>query len=87
MKAQQRILVLQTPMVKIFLDSTTTYYMEITCTDGSIIEHEPFKGLEGLVAALSLSAEICAGKFMLKKLLMPTPDAPITIDFNKKKGG
>lgn len=58
--------IVNTPLVKVF-KTEKGYEMFITCKDGSVIEHEPFKNdLEGLVTALSLCAEICAGKFYLK---------------------
>lgn len=61
-------LIINTPMVRV-VDSGQSYQMLITCKDGTVIEHEPFpKTLEGLVAAMSLSAEICAGKFYLSKV-------------------
>lgn len=62
-----------TPMVKVFKssDGPEGYQMHITCKDGSIVEHEPFQNnLEGLVAAISLSAEICAGKFYLSGIFL-----------------
>jgi len=60
------ILVVNTPLVKV-IDTGKEYQMLIYAKDTSVIEHEPFKrSLEGLVAAISLSAEICAGKFYLR---------------------
>ena len=60
------VLIVNTPMVKV-IKTDQGYEMFITCKDGSIVEHEPFKNdLEGMVSAISLSAEICAGKFFLK---------------------
>ena len=57
-----------TPMVQVY-KTDLHYEMTIVCRDGSIVEHEPFKNdLQGLVAALSLCAEICAGKFFLKSV-------------------
>jgi hypothetical protein len=64
-----RKLVLDTPLVQIH-DIGTCYEMMIRTKNGSIIEHEPFPhNLEGMVAAISLSAEICAGKFYLSKVI------------------
>lgn len=86
MESQNRKEILLTPLVRIF-QAGDMYYMEIACKDGSVIEHEPFRGLEGLVTALSLSAEICAGKFYLSKVLY-TPQEKPTLEFKKKtKGG
>lgn len=60
--------VVLTPMVQVY-KTHLHYEMTIVCRDGSIVEHEPFKNdLEGLVSALSLCAEICAGKFYLKSV-------------------
>jgi hypothetical protein len=66
--------IVNTPLVKVF-KSSNGYEMHITAKNGAIIEHEPFPStLEGMVAAISLSAEICAGKFFLKSVLQ-TPDS------------
>jgi hypothetical protein len=63
-----KILIVNTPMVQV-IKTKLGYEMLITCKDGSIIEHEPFPDkLEGMVAAISLSAEICAGKFFLSRV-------------------
>lgn len=57
------MLVLNTPLVKIF-HTKQGYEMEIMSKDGTIIQMQPYKNdLEGLVNAVSLSAEILAGKF------------------------
>lgn len=67
------MIILNTPFVKII---KTSLHLEvtITCRDGSIIEHEPFPdNAEGLVNALSIATEICAGKFYLKRVVQ-TPD-------------
>lgn len=58
-------LIVNTDLVRV-IDTGKEYQMLITCKNGTVVEHEPFKrNLEGLVAAISLSAEICAGKFFL----------------------
>ena len=78
-----KTLIVNTPAVIVF-KSTNGYEMHITCKDGTIVEHEPFKNdLEGMVAAISLAAEICAGKFYLKCLLKPK-DTILKIEGAKK---
>jgi len=43
------------------------YQLLIFAQDGSVIEHEPFpESVEGLVTALQIATEICAGKFFLR---------------------
>lgn len=60
--------IVNTQAVKVF-QSARGYEMIITCKDGTLIQHEPFPGtLEGMVSAISLSAEICAGKFFLNSV-------------------
>jgi hypothetical protein len=77
--------IVNTPLVRVE-KSKQGWSMFINCKDGSVIEHEPFQpNLEGMVAAISLSAEICAGKFYLSKVIS-TPKEMATIDF-KTKGG
>lgn len=64
--------VVNTPLVCVKKGSVG-FHMYITCKDGSIIEHEPFSNdLQGMVAAISLAAEICAGKFYLNKVVRMT---------------
>lgn len=61
-------IVLNTPLV-VITKTESSFEMLITCKDGSVVEHEPFPpNLEGMVSAISLAAEICAGKFFLKKV-------------------
>lgn len=61
--------IVNTPLVQVFA-SKNGYEMHITCKDGSVIAHQPFPPtLEGMVAAISLSAEICAGKFYLNSIV------------------
>lgn len=65
----KQIVIVNTPLVRVVQDRGG-YSMYITCKDGTIVEHEPFpNNLEGMVAAISLSAEICAGKFFLSKVV------------------
>ena len=79
-----RKIILDTPMVQIH-DLGHKYEMIIRCKDGSVIEHEPFPhNLEGMVAAISLSAEICAGKFYLSKVIS-VPKELTTIEYKGKK--
>ena len=79
-----RKLILDTPLVQIH-QTAKNYEMHICCKDGSIIEHEPFPPtLEGMVSAISLSAEICAGKFYLSKVIS-TPEDLTTIEYKQKK--
>lgn len=60
--------IVNTPLVRVE-KSKQGWSMFITCQDGSVIEHQPFPpSLEGMVGAISLSAEICAGKFYLKSV-------------------
>ena len=61
--------VANTPFVQVYY-TNTGYEVHIKCKDGSVVEHEPFKGdLEGLVAALHLAQEVNAGKFYVTKIL------------------
>lgn len=61
--------VVETPLIKI-IRKALCFHVFLFCKDGSVIEHEPFPlTLEGLVAALSLSAEVCAGKFYLNRII------------------
>lgn len=81
-----RLFIVNTPLVKV-IQEESCFRMVITCKDGSVVEHEPFQpNLEGMVAAISLSAEICAGKFYLSKVVS-VPKELATIDFNAKKRG
>ena len=60
--------IVSTPLVTV-IKYEIGFCMLITCKDGSVIEHEPFPcNLEGMVAAISLCAEINAGKFFLKSV-------------------
>lgn len=69
-KISNNAAVVDTPLVKI-IKRKEYFQMLIMCKDNSVIEHEPFPlTLEGLVAAISLSAEICAGKFFLNKVVV-----------------
>ena len=62
-------LILDTPLVQIH-QTKIGYQMRITSMNGTIIEHAPFPpNLEGMVAAISLAAEIRAGKFCLSHVV------------------
>lgn len=55
--------ILNTEIVQIY-ETKTEYQMLIKLSKGWVIEHNPFpRTLEGLVNALQLATEICAGKF------------------------
>lgn len=61
--------VVNTPLV-VVKKGEHCFHMFITCKDGSLVEHEPFSGdLKGMVSAINLSAEICAGKFFLNSVI------------------
>jgi len=79
------MMILNTPFVKIY-QVQNELQVQITAKDGSIIEHEPFKNdAEGLVNALSIATEICAGKFYLRKVIQtPSGRDNLAIDFQKK---
>ena len=77
-------LIVDTPLVKVVYESRGTA-MYITCKDGSVIEHEPFPpSLEGVVGAISLAAEICAGKFFLS-IVVYVPEKKIGLEYNNDK--
>ena len=77
-----KTLIVNTPLVQV-IKTAAGYEMNIVCKDGSIIAHEPFpNNLEGMVAAISLSAEICAGKFYLSKVIS-VPECKIQIEKGK----
>lgn len=74
MKPYEGKKILDTPLVRIFQSSE--YRVFITMKSGTVVEHEPFpNNLMGLVAALTLATEVCAGKFFLKEVVGDT-DAP-----------
>lgn len=59
-------LILDTELVKIFFTGSE-HRVFIAISQGGVLEHEPFPGdLRGLVAALDLARECCAGKFFPK---------------------
>jgi hypothetical protein len=61
--------------------------MEITCNDGSIVEHQPFPpDQQGLVSAISLSAEILAGKFWIKSVIKTPVNDESRLLGQQKKG-
>ncbi len=62
-------IVLDTDLVKI-IDDGAEYLVHIKMQRGGILEHEPFKrDLHGLVGAMQLATEICAGKFFPRGVL------------------
>lgn len=61
--------ILDTDIVKIN-DNGSEYQVLIRMSQGGVIEHEPFShDVRGLVAALQLATEICAGKFFPKRVI------------------
>jgi hypothetical protein len=80
-----KTVIVNTPLVRVF-QTVKGYEMLITCKDGSIIEHELFpNNLEGMVSAISLSAEICAGKFYLSRVVQTTDyTEKRALEFKKK---
>lgn len=61
-------IILNTDIVQI-LDNGVEYQVLIRMSKGGVIEHEPFpRTIEGLVSALQISTEVCAGKFFLKQV-------------------
>lgn len=77
--------IVNTPLVRVE-KTKDGFSMFLNAADGSVIEHQPFPpNLEGMVAAISLSAEICAGKFYIKKVAS-VPKERATLDFTKKGG-
>ena len=79
------VYVVNTPFIQIEL-TDKGYTPFITTKDGSIVEHETFpKDAQGLVNALILASEVCAGKFYLARV-KSVPETKNVIDY-KKKGG
>lgn len=69
-------LILNTDLVKIYFYGAE-YKLFIKMSQGGTIEHEPFLGnLTGLVSALQLATEICAGKFFPRRVVETESDAP-----------
>lgn len=61
--------VLDTEIVKIN-DIGTEYQVLVRMSRGGVIEHEPFpKTIQGLVSAMQLATEICAGKFFPRQVV------------------
>lgn len=74
-KMKQKV-VLTTPFVRI-VQTEVQYQVFITMSEGGIVEHNPFpNNVQGLVAALQLATEICAGKFFLMKVVKEKGSAP-----------
>jgi hypothetical protein len=66
-------IILTHEMVRI-VQTTTGYDLHLCMQNGQWVEHEPFPpDQRGLVAAVSLAAEILAGKFWLRKTLQQGP--------------
>lgn len=77
--------VVETPLIKI-IRKALLFQVFLFCKDGSVIEHEPFPlTLEGLVAALSLSAEVCAGKFYLNRIIKDNSVSTTTLIAGKAR--
>jgi hypothetical protein len=69
--------ILNTELVKIN-DLGTEYQVLITMSQGGVLEHEPFpKSLQGLVSAMQLATEICAGKFFPRGVVQETGNKPM----------
>lgn len=80
----KQIFVVNTPFIQIEM-TEKGYVPHITCKDGSIIEHETFpKDPQGLVNAMILASEVCAGKFYLSKVIS-VPEVKNVIDYKEKK--
>lgn len=63
------LLILNTQFVKILQLTTGKYRVLIAMSDGGWIEHNEFDGdARGLVAAMSLATDCCAGKFYPKRV-------------------
>lgn len=73
-------------MVRI-VQTDAAYELHLCMQTGQWVEHEPFPGDQrGLVVAVSLAAEILAGKFWLRRLITKTEaiQAPATVLLEKK---
>lgn len=65
---QKQKIVVDTEIIKVFL-TEEGYIAHIRAQDGSVLEHQPFPGnVQGLVNALDLATQVCAGKFFLRGL-------------------
>lgn len=90
MKGKKK-LILDTELVQIVQEGGE-YRMFIKMSRGGTLEHEPFpQDLRGLVAALQLATEVCAGKFFPRGLaeLPPanTEERPLIGQATKVLGG
>lgn len=66
-----RTQILNTPWAQIFL-TKAGYQLLIKMSEGGWVEHNPFPPKpEGLVAAMQVATEVCAGKFFLKQVASP----------------
>lgn len=80
-------LILSTPFVRI-IQTSSEYQVFITMSEGGTIEHNPFpNSVQGLVSAMQLATEICAGKFFLKRVIEVHSDAPELPETIKLKAG
>ncbi len=62
-------IILNTELVQIH-DNGSEYQIFINMSRGGQIEHEPMpRDLRGLVAALQLATEVCAGKFFPRQVV------------------
>lgn len=78
--------VLNTEQVKVF-DTGTEYQVLVVCQDGAVIEHEPFtRDQHGLVGAILLGADICAGKFFPRRVMTGVSFAVPEIGFDPGSG-
>jgi len=73
MKPQVKFVV-STDLIKV-IDTGTEYAVHIRMSQGGWIEHEPYeRTIQGLVTALQLSTEVCAGKFFPRRVLTERGD-------------
>lgn len=64
------IKIVQTDHIQIE-DHGDQYKVFLPLQTGGVVEHEPFpRNPQGLVAALLLAADVCAGKFYLKRIVV-----------------
>lgn len=73
-------LILDAELVKIYFTGNE-YRVLISMSRGGMLEHEPFPGdLRGLVAAMTLATEVCAGKFFPRGVVKEEASAPKVFD-------
>lgn len=75
--------ILDTEIIKVFL--TNEGYVPIIKMEGdNWLEHMPFPAnLQGLVNAMQLATECCAGKFYPKRIYKKSDVAKLAIAYNK----